>query len=98
MPGDELQLRLGKEVWKGMGHVTKMPSGMLFICYLDNDVSSCVCCHGDVVHDEEVKLEMRSTALVPEMRHNYSVNFVWKSTSFDRMQNAMKMFAVSYLK
>ena len=29
MPGDELQLRLvvnGKEEWKGMGHVTKMPS------------------------------------------------------------------------
>ena len=30
MPGDELQLRLvvsGREEWKGMGHVTKMPSG-----------------------------------------------------------------------
>jgi regulator of nonsense transcripts 1 len=76
MPGDELQLRLvvnGREEWKGMGHVTKMPS----------------------VHDEEVKLEMRSTAPVPDTRHNYSVNFVWKSTSFDRMQNAMKMFAVN---
>ncbi|CAI8044417.1 Regulator of nonsense transcripts 1 [Geodia barretti] len=47
------------------------------------------------VHDEEVKLEMRSTAPVPDTRHNYSVNFVWKSTSFDRMQNAMKMFAVN---
>ena len=25
---------------------------------------------------------------------DFSVNFVWKSTSFDRMQNALKMFAV----
>ena len=51
----------------------------------------CVC----VGYDEEVKLEMRSSAPVPETKHNFSVNFVWKSTSFDRMQNAMKMFAVS---
>ncbi len=26
---------------------------------------------------------------------NFCVDFVWKSTSFDRMQNAMKMFAVN---
>ena len=46
--------------------------------------------------DEEVKLEMRSSAPVPETTRTFSVDFVWKSTSFDRMQNAMKMFAVSY--
>ena len=26
--------------------------------------------------------------------HNFTVDFVWKSTSFDRMQLAMKTFAV----
>lgn len=26
--------------------------------------------------------------------HNFSVDFVWKPTSFDRMQNALKNFAV----
>ena len=40
-------------------------------------------------------LELKSNVGVPvECTHNFSVEFVWKSTSFDRMQNAMKMFAV----
>ena len=29
-----------------------------------------------------------------DITHNYTVDFVWKSTSFDRMQLAMKTFAV----
>jgi len=29
-----------------------------------------------------------------DMNHGFSVDFVWKSTSFDRMQGAMKTFAV----
>jgi regulator of nonsense transcripts 1 len=29
-----------------------------------------------------------------ELNHGFSVDFVWKSTSFDRMQGAMKTFAV----
>ncbi len=29
-----------------------------------------------------------------DVNHNFSVDFVWKSTSFDRMQAAMKTFAV----
>lgn len=29
-----------------------------------------------------------------DVNHNFSVDFVWKSTSFDRMQVAMKTFAV----
>jgi len=42
-----------------------------------------------------VALELKSNVGVPiECTHNFSVEFVWKSTSFDRMQNAMKMFAV----
>ena len=44
--------------------------------------------------EEEVKLEMRSTNIPPDCRL-FCVDFVWKSTSFDRMQNAMKMFAVN---
>lgn len=44
---------------------------------------------------EEVALELKSNIGVPiDCTHNFSVEFVWKSTSFDRMQNAMKMFAV----
>ncbi|GLJ46454.1 hypothetical protein SUGI_0979100 [Cryptomeria japonica] len=44
---------------------------------------------------EEVALELRASQGVPiDVIHNYSVDFVWKSTSFDRMQTAMKTFAV----
>ena len=45
---------------------------------------------------EEVGLELKSNVGVPiECSQQFCVVFVWKSTSFDRMQNAMKMFAVN---
>ncbi|WMV43439.1 hypothetical protein MTR67_036824, partial [Solanum verrucosum] len=44
---------------------------------------------------EEVALELRASQGVPvDVTHGLSVDFVWKSTSFDRMQTAMKTFAV----
>ncbi|KAF9623720.1 hypothetical protein IFM89_004273 [Coptis chinensis] len=44
---------------------------------------------------EEVALELRASQGVPvDCNHGFSVDFVWKSTSFDRMQGAMKTFAV----
>lgn len=44
---------------------------------------------------EEVGLELRKNDGVPtECTHHFSVDFIWKSTSFDRMQYAMKTFAV----
>lgn len=45
--------------------------------------------------NEEVAVEMKSNHGVPEnVTEGYSVDFVWKSTSFDRMQKALKVFAV----
>ena len=44
---------------------------------------------------EEVGLELRNSIGAPiETQRDFCVDFVWKSTSFDRMQNALKMFAV----
>ncbi|XP_010919834.1 regulator of nonsense transcripts 1 homolog [Elaeis guineensis] len=44
---------------------------------------------------EEVALELRANQGVPvDVNHGFSVDFVWKSTSFDRMQGALKTFAV----
>jgi len=44
---------------------------------------------------DEIALELRKSEGVPtEVTHNFIVDFVWKSTSFDRMQLAMKTFAV----
>lgn len=44
--------------------------------------------------DGEVSLEMRVSHCPTEVRDGFSVEFVWKSTSFDRMQGALKTFAV----
>jgi len=47
---------------------------------------------------DEVTLELRKSAndkSVPtECTHNFSADYVWKATSYDRMQLAMKTFAV----
>lgn len=46
-------------------------------------------------HSDEVCVEMRSNHNVPvECSMNFVLEFVWKSITFDRMQNAMKTFAV----
>ncbi|XP_070541842.1 regulator of nonsense transcripts 1-like [Ptychodera flava] len=46
-------------------------------------------------YGDEVGIELKSNAGAPlECTHNFVVDFVWKSTSFDRMQGAMKTFAV----
>ena len=44
---------------------------------------------------DEIGLELRRSEGVPvDVTHNYTADFVWKSTSFDRMQLAIKTFAV----
>ncbi|KAG7368911.1 phospholipid-translocating P-type ATPase, flippase [Nitzschia inconspicua] len=45
--------------------------------------------------DGEVELELRSNGNVPDQIHDdYIVEYIWKSTSFDRMQNSLKTFAI----
>lgn len=46
--------------------------------------------------DGEVELEMRqTTSSVPDnITDDYVVEYIWKSTSFDRMQNSLKTFAI----
>lgn len=49
--------------------------------------------HLDV--SDEVALELRRSDGVPtDCTHGFSADYVWKSTSFDRMQSAMKTFAL----
>uniref|UniRef100_A0A8C4WWS0 UPF1 RNA helicase and ATPase n=1 Tax=Eptatretus burgeri TaxID=7764 RepID=A0A8C4WWS0_EPTBU len=46
-------------------------------------------------YGDEIAIELRSSTGVPvECTHNFQVDFVWKSISFDRMQSALKTFAV----
>ncbi|KFH72745.1 hypothetical protein MVEG_03034 [Podila verticillata NRRL 6337] len=57
-------------------------------------------CTGHVIKlpnniSDDVGLELRRSDDTPvDINHNFSIDFVWKSTSFDRMQLAMKTFAV----
>ncbi|KAF9124922.1 ATP-dependent helicase NAM7 [Mortierella sp. GBA39] len=57
-------------------------------------------CTGHVIKlpnnvNDDVGLELRRSDDTPiDINHNFSIDFVWKSTSFDRMQLAMKTFAV----
>ncbi|TPX55251.1 hypothetical protein PhCBS80983_g05470 [Powellomyces hirtus] len=53
--------------------------------------------HGHVIKipNNEVVLELKKDERTPtHCTHNFTVDFVWKATSFDRMQAAMKTFAV----
>ena len=44
---------------------------------------------------DEIALELKKDVNTPiECTHNFSVDFVWKSTPFDRCQAALKRFAV----
>jgi len=45
--------------------------------------------------DGDVELELRTVGNVPDQIHDdYIVEYIWKSTSYDRMQNALKTFAI----
>ena len=43
---------------------------------------------------DEVGVEVRGTNAPTELTTGFVLDFVWKSTSFDRMQNSLKKFAV----
>lgn len=55
-------------------------------------------CNGTVVRlssSEEVGIELRNGAQAPtDLNHGFSVDLVWNSIAYDRMQTALKTFAV----
>lgn len=85
--GDELRLKLvgaGMKGWATMGGADdKLWEGVGSVIKVPNSDS------------EEVCVELRRSDNVPtDCTHGYVVDFVWKATSFDRMQVAMKTFAI----
>lgn len=80
MAGDELRLR-----YVGDGH--KPWSGVGHVIKVPNSKF--------FDYGEEVGIELKISAGAPvEYRKDFIVEFVWKSTSFDRMQSALKTFAI----
>ncbi|XP_065222847.1 regulator of nonsense transcripts 1-like [Planococcus citri] len=81
MHGDQIRLRCmenANKPWSGVGHV---------IDILDRD------------YTEEIGLEMKTSQGIPfksttcSITSKVVVDFIWKSTSFDRMQQALRKFA-----
>lgn len=82
VPGDELRLRLKSGAYTGPG--------------CNEEGWSCVGHVSKIGVNEEIALELRGPQSQGpwDVNHPFSVEFVWKSTSFDRMQTAMRTFAV----
>uniref|UniRef100_A0A7S2PGC9 Upf1 domain-containing protein n=1 Tax=Zooxanthella nutricula TaxID=1333877 RepID=A0A7S2PGC9_9DINO len=84
VPGDELRLRLNSSAYASLGGADE--SGWSAVGHVSK-----------ITANEEVALELRGpqTGAGPwDINHGFSVEFVWKSTSFDRMQSGMRTFAV----
>ncbi|KXT02804.1 hypothetical protein AC578_5396 [Pseudocercospora eumusae] len=77
--GDEMRLRY-------TGELRPHWEGVGYVIKIPNNQS------------DEVTIELRSRgdhkSVPTECTHNFTADYVWKATSFDRMQHAMKTFAV----
>ncbi|CAF1555143.1 unnamed protein product [Adineta steineri] len=77
-----------------------MPGDELRLRYVGDQMKSAWAGVGHVVkvpnnYGEEVGIELKISSGAPvEFSANFVVEFVWKSTSFDRMQASLKTFAV----
>mmetsp|Transcript_33782 Transcript_33782/g.93340 ORF Transcript_33782/g.93340 Transcript_33782/m.93340 type:complete len:1076 (-) Transcript_33782:467-3694(-) len=82
-PGDELRLRLNSSAYQNLGGADE--TGWSAVGHVSK-----------ITANEEVALELRGPQQVGpwDINHGFTVEFVWKSTSFDRMQAAMRTFAV----
>lgn len=80
----EVRLAVGDELkLRYEGELAPRWEGLGHVIKIPNNVS------------DEVAIELRRNDGVPDhATHNFAADFVWKSTSFDRMQAAMKTFAV----
>jgi regulator of nonsense transcripts 1 len=78
--GDEMRIRYS-------GELRSPWEGVGYVIKIPNNQS------------DEVTIELRTKgdhkSVPTECTHNFAADYVWKATSFDRMQNAMKTFAVN---
>jgi regulator of nonsense transcripts 1 len=77
--GDEMRLRY-------QGELRPHWEGVGYVIKIPNNQS------------DEVSIELRARgdhkSVPTECTHNFTADYVWKATSFDRMQHAMKTFAI----
>lgn len=101
VPGDELRLKLKRSAVPGgsiatnnsktpaTGHKQQQQQNQ------DEYIWNTACHVVRLTPNEEVAVELRCNpqSVPTHITTGFSVEFVWKSTSFDRMQNAMRRFA-----
>jgi regulator of nonsense transcripts 1 len=80
----EVRLAVGDELkLRYRGEMAPPWEGVGHVIKIPNNVS------------DEIALELKRSDGVPDhCTHNFCADFVWKATSFDRMQSAMKTFAI----
>ena len=103
MTGDELRLKLDSmsarmhgKPWEGVGHILRLLDGEIALEMRSNNVPlevTEVSKGGCNITSYEL-LIILSTPTCLHYDQGYMIEFVWKSTSFDRMQGALKTFAV----
>jgi regulator of nonsense transcripts 1 len=100
--GDELRLKLGPGAqflnqgnpWQGVGYVKSILDGQVEL-ELRNSNNTTTTTPTAKASNENSKSKDASAGSVPQnIRDDYIVEYIWKSTSYDRMQNALKTFAI----
>ena len=99
--GDELRLKLGAgaeflygKPWEGMGYVKDIVDGEVEL-EIRPEVHHKIGKKKGRGGGKKEKGGNPAGAGVPEqITDDYIVEYIWKSTSFDRMQNALKVFAI----
>ncbi|KAF0992038.1 hypothetical protein HZS_6761 [Henneguya salminicola] len=80
MQGDDVKLTQTREkkTLTIKGNVVKIPNSSFYFFYLD--------------YGEEVGVELKHHSSFPDYNNNWTVEFVWKAITFDRMKSALKSF------
>ena len=82
----DIRLAVGDELrLKYKGDARREWEGRGFVIKIPNNVSDEVC----------LELKSRDKDIPTECTTHFTIDYVWKSTSFDRMQTAMKTFAIN---
>jgi regulator of nonsense transcripts 1 len=101
--GDELRLKLGTGAeylhgspWEGLGYVKDITDGEVELELRPGGIAAGGRGKGTRKNGRNGKKERgESGPKIPDqITDDYIVEYIWKSTSFDRMQNALKTFAI----
>ena len=99
--GDELRLKLGPgaqflnqgQPWEGIGYVKSILDGQVEL-ELRNSHSTSSSKDGNAKNKNGTNSNNNGGNIPQNIADDYIVEYIWKSTSYDRMQNALKTFAI----